>query len=150
MASPMFNAAYYKYMTHMILHSLQNPFSCERELSLLSFLASAHERPRVNASLEGDDLHIAAEIPGVHPEDLKLSLHRGVLELSGKWPSTPEGTANSAASRERTTGAFARRLKLPFKVDEEKVTAHFDAGILTIVLPKAENAKPRRIPVLAN
>ena len=79
-------------------------------------------------------------------EDIEISLHDGMLTINGERKSqTPEG--DKAERTERYVGKFRRSISLPTQVDANKVTANYRDGILTITLPKAEEAKPKQIKV---
>ena len=81
-------------------------------------------------------------------EDIEISLHDGTLTISGERKH--EGLNGENAERtERYVGKFRRSMTLPARVDASKVTATYRDGILTVTLPKAEEAKPKQIPVHA-
>jgi HSP20 family protein len=86
-------------------------------------------------------------VPGMKKESIDISLHDNVLTVSGerKAEETPAGGESYRA--ERFYGRFQRTLELPKAVDPERVTASYRAGILTVSLPKTEEAKPRQIAV---
>lgn len=92
----------------------------------------------------GYELHLAA--PGLKAEEFEITLHKGVLTVRGKTErATPEGAR--AHVRELRYGSFARSVRFPTEVNAEGVTAALDAGVLTIQVPKAEAAQPRKITV---
>lgn len=109
--------------------------------------SSAGVFPLVNIVQNADSYVVTAELPGVRPEDIELSVMGKNLGVKGerKPPELPEGVRFHR--RERTYPKFNRLLGLPDEVDAEKVTATVQNGVLTIVLPKAEAAKPRKISV---
>ena len=79
-------------------------------------------------------------------EDIQISLHDGMLTINGERKSeTPEG--DKAERTERYVGKFRRSISLPTQVDANKVAANYRDGILTVTLPKAEEAKPKQIKV---
>lgn len=104
--------------------------------------------PVVDVRETKDELELKAELPGVTIEDVDVSVENGVLTVAGEkkqdWQETNEGGFHVL---ERRYGRFERRFTLPRSVDAEKVSAHFDHGVLTVTLPKVEKAKPRRIEV---
>jgi len=105
--------------------------------------------PVVDVRESEDALTMQAELPGVTLDDVDVSVENGVLTISGeKKQEVREGHEGSDYHLvERRYGRFERRFALPRSVDAEKVSADFENGILTIMLPKAEKAKPRRIQV---
>ncbi len=94
-----------------------------------------------------DAIKIVAEIPGVKPEDVKLSLENNTLTIRGEKKQVAEENTERLHRYERSYGAFERVFSLPSTVDPEKIEAKYDAGLLTVTLPKAERARPREIPV---
>ena len=102
--------------------------------------------PSLNVWEEGDALHAEAELAGVRGEDLDISVVGKQLTIRGRRNA---GVAEQATyhRRERAVGEFARTVTLPYEVDAEKVEASLVDGVLKLVLPKAEAAKPRKINV---
>jgi HSP20 family protein len=94
-----------------------------------------------------DSVRIIAEIPGVKAEDVKLSLENNMLTIRGEKKQVAEEKTDSVHRYERTYGVFERAFALPSTVDAERIEAQYDAGILTVMLPKAERARPRQIEV---
>jgi len=98
---------------------------------------------------EGEFL-LHAELPGVEKKDVKLSIERGVLTLAGQRDQPKEEKGRRYHRIERTYGRFARSYTMPALVDEQKLTAEFRNGVLTVHLPKSEKAKPKSIEVQVN
>lgn len=94
-----------------------------------------------------DHLTVTLELPGLKKEDIDLSLHDGVLTVSGERKSEREAQEGEAFRSERYFGRFQRSVTLPTAVDASKVNAAYKDGILTVTLPKAEEAKPKQIEV---
>jgi HSP20 family protein len=90
---------------------------------------------------------VSAVLPGLKSEEIEINLANNVLTISGeiKAPELPEGARFHL--REQATGRFERSLKFNQAVDGNAVTASYEAGVLTLSLPKAEEAKPRKISV---
>jgi len=102
--------------------------------------------PRTNLYDVGDHLEISAEVPGLGREDLKIKIQGNYLEISGTRKSEiPEGYR--AHRVERGTTSFTRSFTLPVDVNGEKVEAFLKDGMLRLILPKAETAKPRQITI---
>jgi HSP20 family protein len=94
-----------------------------------------------------DALKIVVELPGVKPEDVKLSLENQSLTIRSEKKQAAEEASERLHRYERLYGVFERSFSLPNTVDVERVDAAFENGVLTINLPKVERAKPREIPV---
>ena len=105
--------------------------------------------PAVDLFQDKDNLTLKAELPGMQKEEIDISLHDGVLTLSGERKSDQKYEGAQACRSERFLGRFQRTLALPSLVDAEKVKATYKDGILTVVLPKAEEAKPKQIEINA-
>ncbi len=90
---------------------------------------------------------VRVELPGMKKEDIAISLHEGVLTVSGERKHDFEGQEGKTFRSERYFGKFQRSVSLPALVDSSKVAASYKDGILTVTLPKAEEAKPRHIEV---
>jgi HSP20 family protein len=95
-----------------------------------------------------EDYVVNATVPGLKPEDVELTVQGMVLTISGEIK--PEVGASESAQyqvRERQYGRFSRQFHLPLAVNADRIEAHLEHGILTVHLPKAEEAKPRRIQI---
>lgn len=107
--------------------------------------------PLVNLLSDSNQAIVTAEIPGVDPADLEISLTKGQLTIRGSVKDgAPEGEDVVCHRKERGTGPFARTFALPFEVEEENISAKYEKGVLAITLPRAEKSKPRTIPVVAS
>lgn len=97
-----------------------------------------------------DEVVVLAAVPGVQPDDLEVSYQDGTLLLSGTLPNVAESEETQGATwylHELPAGTFRRAVSLPFAIDADKAQATFAHGIVRIVLPKAEAAKPRKISI---
>lgn len=102
--------------------------------------------PALDLYQTNDDIIAVVELPGMRKEDIELSLHDGMLTISGeRKDETREDDKN--ARTERFVGKFRRSISLPTRVDANKVNATYKDGILTVTLPKAEEVKPKQIQV---
>ena len=99
----------------------------------------------VEESDEGFTLHV--ELPGVTVDQVDVSIEENVLTVSGKRDFYADKSAQSFRRIERRFGTFHRAVRLPDRVDPERITASFKDGLLTVTVPKAESAKPRRVTV---
>lgn len=103
--------------------------------------------PLVNISEDPDHIFVRAELPGVNPEDLDITIKDQQLILRGERKIVTEEKNVNYHRRERESGFFRRILRLPAQVDPNKVEAACKDGILTITLAKPEQVKPRQISV---
>lgn len=102
--------------------------------------------PQTNMYDSGDSFQVIAEVPGIKKEDLNIRIQGNYLELSGTRKSdAPEGYETHRAERNAST--FSRSFTLAADVDADKIEAVLKDGLLTLVLPKAESAKPRQITI---
>jgi HSP20 family protein len=117
--------------------------------SFLSGTESSFSRvyPALNLSEKDNTLYVRAELPGVKPEDLDISVVEGRLLIGGERKIDVEEQKASYHRREREAGFFRRTIGLPVKVDTSKVAASMKNGVLTITLPKSEEVKPKKITV---
>jgi HSP20 family protein len=106
--------------------------------------------PALDVREDKDSFVIRAELPGLKREDIEVSLQDGALVISGerKFEKTEEGV--EVHRQERYYGKFQRALTLPEPVAVDKVKADYKDGILTVTLPKTEEARPRKIDVSVN
>lgn len=102
--------------------------------------------PALNAWEDGERLMIEAEVPGLKLDDLEITVKGNELMLKGTRPAV-EDEQTVYHRRERGCGEFARYVTLPVDVDADRVEAALKNGVLTIVLPKAEKARARKITV---
>ncbi len=105
--------------------------------------------PAVDVFESKDGVKIVAELPGVKPEDVKLSLENNLLTIRGEKKQEAEEGNERVHRYERSYGSFERAFVLPSTVDGDKITADYRNGVLTVSVPKAERARPREIPVRA-
>ena len=102
--------------------------------------------PALNITQDSENFYAHAELPGIKPEDLDISVVGSTLTLSGERKADGAGNV-SYHRRERMPGRFRKAITLPHDVNAEAVRAEFVNGVLKLVLPKAEHAKPRKITV---
>jgi HSP20 family protein len=102
--------------------------------------------PALDIYQNHDNVIARVELPGMRKEDIEISLQDGMLTISGERKSESQ-EGDKAERTERYTGKFRRSVSLPTMVDANKVTATYRDGILTVTLPKAEEAKPKQIQV---
>jgi HSP20 family protein len=102
--------------------------------------------PPVNIFQRGDDLVVIAEVPGVPREELDVSVHRNQLRISGK-KRIDYGEKISIHRQERLAKPFDRTINLPLRADPEGVKADYRDGMLAVYLPRADEDRPKNIPI---
>ncbi len=105
--------------------------------------------PALDVEETEDAFTLHVEVPGITADAVDVSLEENVLTIAGQRDFYDERSADGFRRIERSFGRFHRAVRLPDRVDGERVTATYRDGLLTVTVPKAEEAKPRRIPVTA-
>jgi HSP20 family protein len=103
--------------------------------------------PAVDVYEDKDNLLVKAELPGLKKDDIEISLHDGFLTLSGERKQEQKSENGDVYRSERWTGRFHRSISLPCSVVADKIKATYKDGLLEVTLPKAEEAKPKQIPI---
>jgi len=103
--------------------------------------------PAFDVYEEKDNFIVKAELPGMKREDINVSLHDGNLIISGERKSETKSEGAEVYRAERFFGKFQRAVALPTSVAANKVQAQYKDGVLTVTLPKSEEAKPKQIEV---
>ena len=109
--------------------------------------AGSNWTPQVDIKESGTDFTVLADIPGVSPEDVDITLHNGVLTIKGERSIETEEEKNNYKRRERIRGSFFRQFTLPDSTDEDAIEAKAVNGVIEITIPKAEKPKPLNITV---
>jgi HSP20 family protein len=105
--------------------------------------------PLVNVTEDKNSYHVRAELPGLKADELDISVTGDTLSISGERKLPVEEESAQYHRREREAGKFSRIISLPSQINTGKVEARCADGILTVVLPKAEETKPKQIAVKA-
>ena len=103
--------------------------------------------PSVDVIETDDEIKLKAELAGMKPEDIKIEVQDNVLTVSGERHFEEEVKEDRYYRIERRYGSFSRSIALPQTADEGKIEANYDNGVLEVVVPKAEVAKPKKISV---
>jgi len=103
--------------------------------------------PAVNLRQNKDDVVLEAEVPGVDPAQIAVTVQRNTVTISGSRPAGKTTDDDVVHRQERFTGEFTRTFELPCRVDENAVKATCKNGILTVTMPRAPEDKPKQIPV---
>lgn len=106
--------------------------------------------PAVDVSESEKELLVSADLPGIDPKEVEITVKENVLTLTGERKNEKEQNEGSYHRIERAYGSFTRSFVLPSTVDESKVSAEFKDGVLRIHLPKREEVQPRKIEVKSN
>ncbi len=112
-----------------------------------STIATSSWIPAVDIAEKDDHFLIEADVPGVEPKDIEVSMENGVLTLRGERESEVKEEEEGYSRIERSRGSFYRRFSLPETADSENITAKSDKGVLRITIGKKETAKPKKITV---
>jgi HSP20 family protein len=112
-----------------------------------SNVATSSWMPAVDIHEDEQKFTIEADIPGVKPEDIEVTMERGILSIRGERSDVKEEEKEGYRRVERARGSFYRRFSLPDTADEARIEAHGKDGVLQIVIPKREVAKPRKIQI---
>ena len=107
--------------------------------------SAAQEFPPVNLWLGENSVALTAELPGIAPDDVDLTVRENTLTLKGERKSQDETFVWHR--RERPIGQFSRTIRLPFRVDPEQVEARFAKGLLEVELHRPESDRPRKIQI---
>jgi HSP20 family protein len=111
-----------------------------------SVITSAWFAP-TDVSEDANGIQISMEVPGVDPDEVRLSLENNILSISGEKKHQMEQSNERVHRFERTYGTFERTFVLPNTVDPEQIEARYENGVLFVTIAKAERAKPREIRV---
>ena len=113
-------------------------FRCENNQTLA---------PRVNIKEDDEQISMVFEVPGMGKDEIKINVKEGVLTLSGERKVEHEENQNGYVRAEFQAGSFKRSFTLPDTVNTEKIQADYKNGLLTVVLPKLEEVKPKEIDI---
>ena len=103
--------------------------------------------PAFNITESEGNLYLRAELPGIDPKQIDISATSNSITIRGERKVDAVGEGVNYHQREREYGTFRRIIDLPSEINTDKITATYKNGILTVILPKAEEAKPRQIEI---
>ena len=103
--------------------------------------------PQVDLAESEEAFHLVADIPGVNPDDIEISLNNGILTIRGERNTKQKVNEKSCTRRERHRGTFLRQFNLPDSVDADTVKAKSAHGVLQVTIPKVLPAKPITVSV---
>jgi HSP20 family protein len=105
--------------------------------------------PALDIAERKDAYLVAVELPGVNPDDIDVTLENNLLTIQGERRQAQDSSEQRYHRIERAYGGFRRSVSLPSSVEADAIQASYDNGVLHLLVPKAEEAKPRRIAVAA-
>jgi HSP20 family protein len=111
------------------------------------FTTASAWTPVVDILEDAEALRIVAELPGVKPEDVKIAVEGNLMTIRGTKEQLADEKLEKVHRYERTYGTFERSFTLPATVDANHIKATYELGLLNVVLPKVERAKPREIKI---
>ncbi len=103
--------------------------------------------PRIDVVETKDAFELAIDVPGVDKDAININLHEGVLSVSGEREARTVGDDDNVVRMERRSGSFYRSFTVPSKIDDKKIEAHHENGVLIVRIPKLEESKPRKINI---
>ncbi|HET8701208.1 MAG TPA: Hsp20/alpha crystallin family protein [Nitrococcus sp.] len=131
--------------TNEINRLFESPlFDFSRDLSTVE---TSQWVPAVDIREEPNRFLVEADVPGVNPEDIEVTMENGILSIRGERKQESVSEEGGVRRVERSQGMFYRRFSLPDSADPEAIKAHGSNGVLIIEIGKHEKALPRRIPV---
>ena len=104
-------------------------------------------RPSLELGETESEYKVTVELPGLRPEEVEITVDQGMLTVRGEKHREERKTEKNVEYSERAYGRFARKVQLPRSVAADKISANFANGVLTVTIPKGEEARPRRIPL---
>jgi HSP20 family protein len=126
-----------------------------RELDRLSQQVFGNDGTRARPSVmpmdawrDGDTFHVEFDLPGVSPDSIDLDVERNVVTVKAERP--PRASDAELIAAERPRGVFSRQLILGDNLDTDRIEARYDTGVLTLTIPVAEQAKPRKISIASS
>ena len=105
--------------------------------------------PALDVNESSDRFEVKVDLPGLDPKDVSVTFEDGMLTIAGKRQFETENEGETWHRVERGFGTFARSIRIPQAADTERIGASFDKGVLSVVVPKSERAKPKTIEVKA-
>jgi HSP20 family protein len=104
-------------------------------------------RPSLELGETESEYKVTVELPGLKPEEVEITVDQGMLTVRGEKTREEKKTEKGVEYSERAYGSFVRKVQLPRSVSSDKISASFDNGVLSVNIPKGEEARPRRIPL---
>ena len=129
---------------------LSRVFNDRQSADNSSIFSSATWAPQVDIKESEECFTVLADVPGVNPDDVEVTLHNGLLTIKGEKRSDSESEDGAFKRVERVRGSFFRQFTLPDSVNDDAIQARSSNGVLEIIIPKSAKAKPLNIEVKAH
>jgi len=104
--------------------------------------------PPTDVVEDSEGIRISLELPGIKPEDVEVTIENRTLTVKGEKTQASEQKSTRLHRYERSYGRFERSFQLPDTIDADRISARYEHGVLTLTLPRAEEAKPRKVQVV--
>jgi HSP20 family protein len=114
-----------------------------------SSVVTSHWVPAVDIKEEPEGFKLTADLPGIDPKDIEITMDKGVLTIKGERSLEKDEERNGYRRVERARGTFYRRFSLPDTADADRIQASGKNGVLEVFIPKQEKVQPRKIEVAA-
>lgn len=144
-------------MTLVRWSPLRNAFTVKSELDRLfdNFLSErvgssdniSDDLPLIDVEETDHEFLVTAEVPGMQKKDIKITFENNYLNISGEKKEIRENKDHNFYQKERTYGKFSRSIAIPAGVMLDKIDAEYEQGVLTVKIPKTEEAKPKQIDI---
>ncbi|OGV34228.1 MAG: hypothetical protein A2020_04385 [Lentisphaerae bacterium GWF2_45_14] len=121
----------------------------QREMNRLFESANKDTFPSVNVYRKENEVLLTAELPGMQPADINVSVQGDTIQIEGERKKETPPDLKTWHRRERGSGKFLRAFRLPYDVDALKISAKYKNGVLYMSMPRAEASKPKKIAVAA-
>ncbi len=133
------------------LNTLTNAERIQRNLNAIlnqqAYVSANQNFPMMNVYDSSENITVYAELPGVSKEEVSIKYENGILTLNGKRKAKDFTDETVVLRKERADGTFEKSLKIPMKINAAEVKANLKDGILKIILPKSEEARPKTIEI---
>jgi len=133
------------------LNTLTNAERIQRNLNAIlnqqAYVSANQNFPMMNVYDSSENITVYAELPGVSKEEVSVKYENGILTLNGKRKAKDFTDETVVLRKERADGTFEKSLKIPMKINAAEVKANLKDGILKIILPKSEEARPKTIEI---
>ena len=138
------------YREMIALNDMMNQLSDNSPASRTAWTESVRWNLPLDVIETNDAFIVKASVPGLNPADIEITFQDNLLTIQGEYKEEPDNDESQYHLRERRSGTFGRTITLSEHIQDDKIEAHYENGVLTLHLPKAEEIKPKRIQVQAS